>query len=389
MNNHNLYSVLPIKGELYLFKRARYAFAYYPQYRLNLLTGARESFSIGEWHDSLDFKVLDHQFKKRLIHLFYEFSKVDEIALMAPETLLSIDIEYLEVEKKISLPSVSPIELSLKKQLSFHEYEKKFQTGYEELVKGNCYQFNLTSDFLYEFKEHITPLDFISKLWSGKSARGAYGSATYSEVLKKLFLSNSPECLFNYKNNYLVTRPIKGTLKNNSKNKLELKKLWKQLSSDKKNEAELFMITDLLRNDLSSIDLPRSKVIAQKKCLLVPGLMHQYSEIAVELRSTVTLKKILSSLFPGGSITGAPKKRAMNIINHLEKRERGFYCGSSILLHNCEVSASINIRSSVICFDSYIISYSAGGGITLKSNPKSEYLEMSYKNNSYIDLLSR
>ena len=122
--------------------------------------------------------------------------------------------------------------------------------------------------------------------------------------------------------------------------------------------------------------------------LLVPGLIHQYSEIKVPLSQHVTLKNILEKIFPGGSITGAPKKRVMQILKKLESRSRGFYCGSTLLFSKGQIEASINIRSSVVDFKKRSLSYQAGGGITLLSQPQHEFLEMTYKHDSYIDTLT-
>ena len=276
------------------------------------------------------------------------------------------------------------ITLSLLDAPHFSDYEKRFNEGYNELVEGNCYQFNLTGEFKYSFDEELSAEDFISALWDKKSNRGAYASATYIEGLDKLFLSNSPECLFEFSSETLTARPIKGTLKR----KGNIKDQWSELISDEKSQAELYMITDLLRNDLSRIDLPRAEVMQKKAMLLVPGLLHQYSEIKVKLRSHVTLKSILEKIFPGGSITGAPKKKTMQILKRLESRTRGFYCGSTVVFSKGLIEASINIRSSVIDFNECTLDYQAGGGITLLSNAKMEFEEMTYKHDSYVDILT-
>ena len=122
--------------------------------------------------------------------------------------------------------------------------------------------------------------------------------------------------------------PIKGSVKI----KGDVKKAWKKLKESMKDKGELNMITDLLRNDLSRIEKPISKVRKKYVPLLVPGIIHQYSIIDVDLSYKITLLKIIKSLFPGGSITGAPKRRVYQILGSLEKNRRGFYCGSTILL---------------------------------------------------------
>ncbi|MFZ8934302.1 MAG: chorismate-binding protein, partial [Bacteriovoracaceae bacterium] len=89
---------------------------------------------------------------------------------------------------------------------------------------------------------------------------------------------------------------------------------------------------------------------------------------------------------PGGSVTGAPKKRVLDILRQLESRDRGFYCGSTILLYKNAIAASINIRSAEIDLESNIMSYSSGGGITLLSKSSLEYKEMYKKLESFTQL---
>ncbi len=369
---------------------AKEARAYYKNHYIDLLTGESHDFEVEGWLSLLNFPVANHPVKKRVIQLFYELGFLfenlsEEISSL---DLLAIDIEYTRLEEVKVNPHHKKILLSLKSAPHYHDYEKQFQAGYRALTEGNCYQFNLTGEYLYGFEEDLEAEDFISALWKDEKKRGAFASATYSEHFRKLFLSNSPECLFKYKDGTLSTMPIKGTLKRASDNAGEIKKLWRELLADKKSEGELYMIADLLRNDLCRIDLPRAHVKKKKARLLVPGLIHQYSEIEVPLREHVTLKTILEKIFPGGSITGAPKKRVMMILKKLESRTRGFYCGSTLLFSDGQIEASINIRSSVIDFKKRALSYQAGGGITLLSEPQLEFLEMTYKHDSYVDTLT-
>ena len=390
MKGHKLYSIIPYKNELLKFSDATFARAYYKNHYIDLITGETHPCKILDWIQTLDFPVYKHSIKNRIIHLFYELGFLfegifEEIGFLE---ILGIDIQYSKINVEKVPNNSKKIKLSPLDIPNYSDYEKKFNEGYLELLNGNCYQFNLTGEYRYFFERDLESYDFIAALWREKKSRGAYGSATYIGFLDKLFLSNSPECLFQYADKVLTTRPIKGTLLRSSDKKIEIKKLWKELSDYKKSQGELYMITDLLRNDLSRIDLPQSIVTKKKALLLVPGLIHQYSEISVKLRSIVTLRSILEKMFPGGSITGAPKKKVMQILNRIENRPRGFYCGSTLLLMKGQIEASINIRSSVVDFKNSTISYQAGGGITLLSQPQLEFEEMTYKHNSYIDILT-
>ncbi len=364
--------------------------AYYKNYAIDLLSGMRFPFDFSQWISSLEEKTLfSYEERPRVIHLFYElgFLIENEFHLVDEDTLLVLDCEFGSY-KKIVPDHFKKIHLTLLSAPDFDQYTKAFEEGFEDLLKGNCYQFNLTYPYLYSFHPKHSPLDFIYSLWKNPIHRGQYGSATYIPFFKKMFLSNSPECLFQLKGPKLSTMPIKGTIKR-EKDK-DWKELWKSLKQDKKSQAELFMISDLLRNDLSRIEKPLAKIVKKKFPKLVPGLLHQCAQVDVRLSSKVNLWQILTKLYPGGSITGAPKLRAMRLIHKLENRERGFYCGSTVILFKKMKSASINIRSSTLKFDEFEgqLIYQAGGGITLLSQTEDEYKEMTYKVESFIDTLT-
>lgn len=388
MTDHKLFSIIPYKGQLIKLENASRATAYYRHYQIDLLSGEKVAHDFNDWIEANQNVFLSSLgATPRIIHLFYELGFLIERAfdLLSDEALLVVDLHY-ENFKVIDRPVAGEIELELVSYPAMDDYRLAYQEGYAELLKGNCYQFNLTFPFVYSFQPKYKPLDFIFALWKKRENRGAFGSATYIPYFKKLFLSNSPECLFQYKKNTISSMPIKGTILRKAKE--DWKPLWKKLSADKKNQAELYMISDLLRNDLSRIELPKAIVTKKKFPKLVPGLLHQCSQIDVELSDQVSLWRVIEKIFPGGSITGAPKLRAMRLIDRLEKRERGFYCGSTIISYREMKSASINIRSSTVDFSTGHLHYQAGGGITLLSEVREEYQEMTYKHDSFIRSLT-
>jgi para-aminobenzoate synthetase component 1 len=384
---NNPYTIIPYKDRLIHFSNPSKARAVYKNFQIDLLNGNKIAASLDDWKKELNLIQISSVVSyPRVIHLFYELGhQLLDTFDINDETLLAIDIEYHQFE---NAPDYKPqkIKLDLTSKVIFEEYKSSFKKGYSELLLGNCYQFNLTCPYLFKFNKKLSPSDFIYSLWSKVSNRGKFGSATFVPYFDNLFLSNSPECLFQIQNNTLSTMPIKGTVK--FTNKSELKSLWKNLCNDSKSQAELYMITDLLRNDLSSIERPVSRVVKKKFPLVVPGLLHQCSQIDVELSSKTSLLRIIEKMFPGGSVTGAPKKSSIRLLTQLEKRQRGFYCGSTIVLYKDMKSASINIRSGIIDFSSRVFNYQAGGGITLKSQVSAEFREMTYKLKSFIDVLT-
>ena len=391
MDSSNLYSLFYLKNkhkQLRLFD-AEIAFIQYQDFRINLLTGDREKISVLEFIEEINQLDAIAYYKNPIVmHLMFEFGfqMVELEDLIDQRKPLAIFIKYKQsrVEK---IPSAKDIKFNLEslKTVHFEEYLQKFNKVYRKLVDGEAYQINLTTRFIMRLSKKIKPIDFVARMWSNKSKVGAYSHATYINALDKLYFSNSPECLYQVDQNKIRTMPIKGTVKVKSKKKVPI--AWKQLVDSKKDQAELFMISDLMRNDLTRINLNPSKVLKKKACLTAPGLVHQFSIIESDLNPDTTVADIIKKIFPGGSITGAPKKRVMEIIKKVEDSDRGFYCGSTILLFKNVHTASINIRSAEIDYSANEFHYGAGGGITLLSQAKEEFDEVLLKLKSFLLLL--
>jgi anthranilate/para-aminobenzoate synthase component I len=200
----------------------------------------------------------------------------------------------------------------------------------------------------------------------------------------KLLLSNSPECLVQRRvcdgKVELYSMPIKGTMPIEH----SAKKAWEKLKASHKNRSELNMITDLIRNDLSRVAYPRARVLKKQQPLKVPGLMHQYSLVSCPVAASTSLGQVLECLFPGGSVTGAPKKRVLEIIHRLETETRGHYCGSTWLAYGKTLASSINIRTAEIDMGQREMKYGAGGGVTLQSVDSDEFEEMLRKSESFL-----
>ncbi|RZF22524.1 hypothetical protein DAY19_01775 [Halobacteriovorax vibrionivorans] len=256
------------------------------------------------------------------------------------------------------------------------EYRNKFKATYENLLDGNCYQLNLTHIIPLEVND-ISLLEKSFRYESIFSSLGEFAHLINLPLQDRLILSNSPECLFEYDfiEKKIVTRPIKGTIK---------KELGRDsLIGDVKNESELNIITDLLRHDLSGIGENFSVVESLREFFEVPGLIHQYSRISVK-EDHLNIPKVLKAIFPGGSITGAPKKRVLKLIKEIEAQKRGLYTGSTVLAVDKIAKASINIRSLDVIKSTGAARYGSGGGITLLSEEVSEFDELLAKTNSFL-----
>jgi para-aminobenzoate synthetase component 1 len=254
------------------------------------------------------------------------------------------------------------------------------------LKKGECYQLNLTSRYHFLFKGPNVLEKMNSRFFSTEHL-GQMSHITHIPSFNLSLFSNSPECLFRLTKNkssnkyFIDTFPIKGTARLSQKDKISSIDLMKLKTE--KNKTELRIITDLMRNDLTKVTLNRSEVIENERVLKVPKLIHLYSMVRAECRHKTSLLQIMQGLFPGGSITGAPKKRVLQLISEIENGQRALYTGSTLLWDNKAKIASINIRTLELDTKSWQGIYGSGGGITLGSDALSEFNEMNNKVDSF------
>lgn len=360
------------------------AYIYYRHKRINLLTGFPESWPLKLFLKELEeFSLQDKVKLPRVYHFHYEFGLV--LAglghCVGDDAPLAVVIEY---RKRKKLPRRNPklerLNLRTLERPTWSEYKRAFSRIQEHLLDGNCYQVNLTYPFDFETEDMLDPRD-ISDFFMSQPGLGAYSHVTY--YLEEMIVSNTPECLFHFQNGKLISMPIKGTVKRSK----DWRGQWRELVQDKKQEGELLMIVDLLKNDLNRLDRPVAQVKKLKAPLLVPGLLHQYSLLEVKIEKKISLLKTLEALFPGGSVTGAPKKNVMQIIHEVERYERGHYCGSTLLCYEDKKIASINIRTAQVSPADRLWRYGAGGGITLLSRQVDEFQEMEAKLRSFLTLL--
>jgi len=213
MDLKQIFTIIPYKERLIEMSQPRLAWAYYSKHKTNLLTGEKLECDISQWMESLHQRSIAQQSNDlRVTHLFYEMGFIFQHEhLLRTTDLLAIEIEYSK-HKDIHLSKRRDVLLKPMHAPETQEYSRAFKKGYSELLAGNCYQFNLTYPFTFKFDSELKAQDFISALWRNREKRGAYASATMIPFCKT-FLSNSPECLFQYDKGVLATMPIKGTIK--------------------------------------------------------------------------------------------------------------------------------------------------------------------------------
>ncbi|AYO38577.1 aminodeoxychorismate synthase component 1 [Serratia sp. P2ACOL2] len=248
------------------------------------------------------------------------------------------------------------------------QYGEKFQRIQQYLRSGDCYQINLAQRF---------SADYQGDEWQAFQQLSASNRAPFSAFLRlpdNAVLSVSPERFLWLENQQIQTRPIKGTLPRLADAEQDAQQA-QRLADSAKDRAENLMIVDLLRNDIGRVAEPGSVKVPE---LFVvepfPAVHHLVSTITALLPERTPATELLRACFPGGSITGAPKVRAMEIIEELEPQRRNAYCGSIGYISACG-TMDTNITIRTLFTESGRIYCSAGGGIVADSQEQAEYQE--------------
>lgn len=256
---------------------------------------------------------------------------------------------------------------SLSMNLSQAEYEEKVLKILDYIKRGETYQVNFT--FRVGFDLEGNPFHLYEAL--KKRQRVAYSAIVHDG--KRQILSLSPELFFKRKNNTLLARPMKGTSPR-GKSELDDRNLLKELSQDSKTKAENSMIVDLIRNDFGKIaKLGTVQVEKLRQIEKYETLFQMTSTVKSTLKESVDYYQLFKALLPGGSITGAPKYRTMQIIQELESTFRDVYTGAIGFISKEEAIFNIPIRTIVL--ENGKGTMGVGSGIVWDSNPKREYEE--------------
>ena len=251
------------------------------------------------------------------------------------------------------------------------QYRKAFAKIKAYIEAGDCYQVNLAQRFsaevagdswqAYKKLRTISPAPFM-----------AFMQLPLNKLQQFQVLSNSPERFIQVNGDHVETRPIKGTRPRFKDPEQDLNSS-NELLTSLKDRAENVMIVDLLRNDLSK-SCEKVRVTKLFQLQSFANVHHLVSIVVAKLRLNKTAVDVLRSCFPGGSITGAPKLRAMQIIDELEPHRRGLYCGAiGYIGFDGDMDTNITIRTAVNCKN--VLSFYAGGGIVADSDDSKEFAE--------------
>ncbi|MEZ9391445.1 aminodeoxychorismate synthase component I [Vibrio splendidus] len=259
--------------------------------------------------------------------------------------------------------------------MSEQSYSDKFNSVQEYLLSGDCYQINLAQRFNAQYQ---------GSEWLAYEKLEQYNSAPFSGFIRLAnctILSVSPERFLELNSGTIETKPIKGTRPRSEDPMIDDANAQDLVNADK-DQAENLMIVDLLRNDIGRVAKPGSVHVPKLFDIeSFPAVHHLVSTIRADLDNQYSATDLLRACFPGGSITGAPKVRAMQIIEELEPHRRSAYCGSiGYISRNGRMDTSITIRTLVA--ENNTLYAWAGGGVVFDSDCASEYQET-------LDKLSR
>lgn len=250
------------------------------------------------------------------------------------------------------------------------------------IAAGDCYQVNLAQRF---------SVPVTGDAWPAYRLLRQINPAPYGAFMRYpggAILSTSPEQFLTLKDGQVRTRPIKGTRRRDPDPQIDMT-LCDELVASSKDRAENLMIVDLLRNDLGRVCAPGSVAVPELfKLESFARVHHLVSTVTGRLADGQDAIALLEAAFPGGSITGAPKRRAMEIIAELEQSRRGVYCGSLGWISDAgDMNTNIAIRTAVLHDDRMV--FWAGGGIVADSRWEAEYQECLTKAAPFFDLIRR
>ena len=300
-----------------------------------------------------------------------------------PETLIKIrkDIKIISSIKNHFFKSffnktqiLSPFKLNI----NYQKYKKIFDLFSQKIRQGDTYQIKICTK--YKNKSEINSVNFFWKLMKVNSSPESF------MIRDKDFsiVSCSPETLIDKKGKNIITKPIAGTLRKNKKtNKSQALSFFR---NNDKETKEHNMIVDMERSDLSRICKSGTVKLLKKKYVEeYKHLFHYVTTIKGKLRDKISLKDIIKSMMPGGSVIGCPKIRTLELLNNQEKEDRNIFTGSfGYIKFNQDMRFNIIIRS-ILNFKK-ISEISAASGVVLDSSPKKEFNENFIKAKSLLEL---
>jgi para-aminobenzoate synthetase component 1 len=328
--------------------------------------------------DGLDFPDL-YFFQPKKLFLIKE-NQVEIAYLNMCDDEVEDDFE--EIITSISILHLASSNI-IKQRISKEKYLEKVFKMLEHIHRGDIYEANFCMEF-YAENVQIEPLDVYQKL----NAISEPPFAAFFKNDKQYLMSASPERYLKKQETKVISQPIKGTSKRFDDLEMD-ENSKKLLSENPKERSENIMIVDLVRNDLSKTATKDSVKVEELCVIYTFKQVHQMiSTVVSSVEHTTSPIEIIKTTFPMGSMTGAPKISAMNIIENLEETKRGLYSGAvGYFAPNGDFDFNVVIRSILYNAKNQYLSFSVGSAITSLSEPEKEYEECLLKAKAMFEVL--
>lgn len=333
-------------------------------------------------------------------HIGFEFAETQEqdltgfspIAFFQPQTVLQLcgnqlcietflpsatsvfkaicSTEPFSEQKDSQVSPNSPVKVQA--SISKETYIATIQQLLRHIQRGDCYEINFCQQFFAE-QAAIDPL----KLYADLTALSPNPFSCFYKEQDAYLLCASPERFLQRKSNRLISQPIKGTIGRNTHDAVKDNQLKEALKQSHKEQSENVMVVDLVRNDLSKVCENGSVTVEELFGIYSFPQVHQMiSTISGEVKKETPFSEIIRATFPMGSMTGAPKKKVLELIRQYESVPRGIFSGAvGYISPQQDFDFNVVIRSILYNADTRYLSYLVGSGITFYCNPEAEYEE--------------
>ncbi|WP_442787722.1 anthranilate synthase component I family protein [Flavobacterium suncheonense] len=295
-----------------------------------------------------------------------------------------IEYDFEEIGKREKGKGKSQSSVTLQQRISKEKYLEKVSEMLQHIHRGDIYEANFCMEFFAE-NTQIHPLEIYQKL----NAISEPPFATFFKNNTDFLLCASPERYLRKQGTKVISQPIKGTAKRVFDEELDHQSK-ADLAANPKERSENIMIVDLVRNDLSHTATKGSVQVEELCGIYTFKQVHQMiSTVVSEVEVTTSPIEIIKTTFPMGSMTGAPKISAMQIIEDLEETKRGLYSGAvGYFTPDNDFDFNVVIRSILYNSNEKYVSFSVGSAITAESKPESEYEECLLKAKAMLEVLS-
>ena len=348
-------------------------------------------------HFSYDFKNYIFPFQSKN----FDGIKAPEVSLFIPDIVVQINEKNVTINSKKKSPteifkSICEIEIgehlsssekiNIQSRFSKSEYCNNINQLKNHIQQGDCYEINFCQEFFAENIE-INAL----KIYQELNCISPNPFSTFYKFKNIYLLGASPERFIKKVGNKIISQPIKGTIKRDVDNIEEDALLKLQLQHSEKEKSENVMIVDLVRNDLSKIAKRNSVTVDELFGIYTfPQVYQMISTVSATIKEKLNVVDILKALFPMGSMTGAPKYKVMQLIEHYEKAKRGLYSGTIGYINpDNDFDFNVVIRSIAYNKEKKYLSYQVGSAITNKSIAEVEYEECLLKAKAIENVLKK